>query len=110
MFMTLMAPKTPSELQNHFDIIYYIHIKGISNQLTQKLGVKEIVSSISQNFQRSGFFYVFAHKGLKYYDVHYLRHHTIRILKVETKTIQMRPNLAGYTSGRGWSKILGPCH
>jgi len=25
----------------------------------------------------------------------------------ETK---MRPNLAGYTSARSWSKILGPCH
>ena len=35
--------------------------------------------------------------------MHYLRHHTIRILKVETKTIQMRPNVAGYTSGRGYS-------
>jgi len=97
-FMTLITPKTPSELQNYFDIIYYIHIKGISNQLTQKWGVK-VISSISQNFQKSGYFYVSAHKGLKYYDVHYLRHHTIRILKVETKTIQMRPNLAGYTSG-----------
>jgi len=53
---------------------------------------------------------VSADKGLKYYNVYYLRHHNIRILKGETKTIQMRPNLAGYTSGRGWSKILGPCH
>jgi len=52
MFMPLMASKIPSELQNHFDIIYYIHIKGISNQLTQKLGVKEVISSISQNFEK----------------------------------------------------------
>ena len=48
-----------------------------------------------------------AHKGLKYYDVHYLRHHTIWIPKVETKTIQMRPNLAGYTSRRGYSIFRG---
>jgi len=47
-------------------------------------------------------------KGLKYNGVHYLRYHTIQILKVETKTIQMRLNLAGYTTGRGWWKILGP--
>jgi len=39
--------------------------------------------------------------------VHYLHHHTIRILKVETKTIQMRPNLAGYTSRRGYSIFRG---
>jgi len=71
MFMTLMAPKIPSELQNHFDIIYYIRIKGISNELTQKWGVKEVISSISQNFEKIRFFYVSAHKGLKYYDVHY---------------------------------------
>jgi len=53
-------------------------------------------------------FSVSAPKGLKYYGVHYLRHYTIQILKVETKIIQMRPNLAGYTMGRGCWKILGP--
>jgi len=58
-------------------------------------------------FWKKSDFSVSAHKGLKYYDVHYLRHHTIRILEVETKTIQMRPNLAGYTSGRGYSIFRG---
>jgi len=53
-------------------------------------------------------FSVSAPKGLKYYGVHYLRHHTIQILKAETKTIQMRQNLAGYASGRVSQKFLVP--
>jgi len=55
-----------------------------------------LLHKISKILKKSDFS-IFPHT--KYYDVHYLRHHTIRILKVETKTIQMRPNIAGYTSG-----------
>jgi len=66
-----------------------------------------LLHKISKILKKIRFFYVSAHKGLKYYDVHYLRHHTIWIPKVETKTIQMRPNLAGYTSRRGYSIFRG---
>jgi len=53
-------------------------------------------------------FSVSAPKGLKYHGVLYLRHHTIQILKVEIKTIQMCLNLGGYTSGRVGQKFLVP--